>query len=180
MIILLIVGFFYSSPYFRFKEKFIIDILFGASLTFLFRFVASWFIFKISFPPLLPMLALICLKNGGFMLYKGYDRPFLIKSKVRNSITRLSQKTIFITSAVFFSLSIILFVLLCLNYKYIHVNLFGYLPTNFLLLLILFIPPIVIQYLLFFKKINISARYMRVAGFVSLFLMIVVILLALR
>ncbi len=177
---LLLVGFLYSSEYTRFKERVLLDVLFGASLTFLLRFVASWFIFEISFPPLLPMFALVFLKNGGYMLYKGYDRPHLIKSKIKNSITALPEKTTLIISACFFVASIVLFILMCLNSIYLRLGILGYLSIDFLALLILFIPPIIVQYLLFLNKIKIKPRYVRAAGLISLLLVIIIVLIIQR
>lgn len=179
-IMLVLVGFLYSSSHFRFKDKFILDVIFGATLTILLRFVAAWFIFKISFPPLLPMFALVFLKNGGFMLYKGHDRDFLIKSGVKNFITRLSQKTIFITSAVFFFLSIVSFVMLCLNSAYFHIDILGYLPIGFLFLTPFFIPPIILQYFLFFKRMKTGLNSFRTAGLIAMFLLIIIILMLKR
>ena len=177
LIVLLIISFLYSSPYTRFKEKIIVDVVFGASLTFLFRFVAAWLIFENSFPPLLPMFALVFVKNGGYMLYKGYDKPFLIKRGVKNTTTLLSQKTTLIISAVFFILSILFFLLLCLNSIYSNIDILGSLPISFLWLLPFFIPPIIVSYLLFLKKIKISSRRLRVAGFILLLLLITAVLL---
>lgn len=179
LILLLLTGFLYSSGHTRFKEKVVLDVLFGASLTFLFRFMASWFIFSLSFPPLLPMLALVFLKNGGYMLYKGYDKPFLEKLNIKNSITKLSEKSIVIISLACFTLSITFFVLMCLNSEYFKIKSLGSLPIQFLFLLIFFIPPIAIQYLLFFKKIKVPARYMRGLGFLLLLILIMVILILL-
>lgn len=177
LMLLVITGFFYSSEHVRFKEKIGLDILFGATLTFLLRFVASWFIFKISFPPLLPIFALIFLKNGGYMLYKIHDKPFLIKSGISNSITFFSQKTILITSAIFFALSACSFAMLCLNSRYLKIWFLGALPINFLFLLLFFVPPILIQYLLIFEKIKINVRHARVVGFIFLLMLIVIVFL---
>jgi len=171
LVALLLIGFLYSSPHTRFRERIFLDVLFGATLTFLFRFVAAWFIFKISFPPLLPMFALVFLKNGGYMLYKEYDRQFLMERGIKNSITVLPKMTVLVISAVFSALSIVLFAILCL---------FGPLPLGFLWLLPLFAPPILVNYLLFFKKIKISVRRMRAVGFSLLLLLIAIILLMLR
>jgi 4-hydroxybenzoate polyprenyltransferase len=166
--LILLTGFFYSSPYVRFKERVYLDVLFGAILTFSFRFVASWFIFKISFPPLLPLFALAFLKSGGYMLYKEYDRPFLMRSGVRNTITFFSTKSILLSSVIFFCFSILMFMIMCFERS---------LPLRFLWFLILFIPPILIQYLIFFKKITISAKYLRVAGLILLLILAVAVML---
>jgi len=176
-IALAVSGFFYSSRYFRFKEKPVLDVVFGATLTILLRFVAAWFIFSMSFPPLLPMFALVFLKNGGYMLYKCYDRPFLIRAGIKNSITLLKQKTILVLSLVFFVCSIGLFILMCLNSLYLKAVVLGALPVSFLFLLIFFIPPIVIQYLLVLEIVKINPRYFRTAGFISMFIIIAFVFL---
>ena len=111
------------------------------------------------------------------MLYKEYDRPFLEKSGIKNSITALSKKTTLIISAFFFVLSIIFFILLCLDSVYFRIDILGSLPVDFLWLLPLFAPPIIMQYFLFFKKIKIDTRYIRVAGLVLLLLLIVIVFL---
>lgn len=162
---IILTGFLYSWHKTRFKERIILDVLFGATFTILLRFVASWLIFKISFPPVLPIFGLVFLKNGGYMLYKGFDRQFLISLNIKNSITALSKNALAIISGLFFSLSIISFALLCLN---------STLPSQFLILLVFFIPPIVTQYFLFFNKIKTGLAQMRLLGYALMFLIVII------
>lgn len=162
---LLIIGFLYSYPRIRFKEKIILDVLFSSALTFAFRFIAAWFIFKISTPPILPVLALAFVKSGGFMIDKEMDRTLLLKKNIRNSITAISKKTNIIISITLLVLSIIFASLMCLNAQYFQKDFIGYLPQKILFLLPLAIPPIVIIYLKVLNKINIKRKYLRIIGF---------------
>ncbi len=174
LVALLIVNFLYSSKYTRFKEKIILDIFSGGALSFLLRFVAGWFIFKISFPPILALLSLFSAKTAGYLLYKELDRGALNILNIKNSITAISKKTIIIISTVLFSLAIFSFVLMCLNQRYFQLNYLGILPFRFLILLPFAILPIIVIYLSVFKKINTKVLELRVLGFIFLLLLIII------
>ena len=175
IIILLIIGFLYSSKYTRFKEKFILDFLFGATLTYFFRFVAAWFIFSISLPPLLPIIILISAKTGGYLLYKQVDKPFLLSLKIKNTITILSNKTLIIISTFFWLITFLSFFLLCLNSKYLNIKILGSLPIKFLILTPFAFPPLIFIYLYIFDKMKTKMRYLRIIGFTYWILVIIVI-----
>ena len=168
LIILLILffGFLYSSPSARFKERVLLDVLFGAIFTFPLRFIAAWFIFKISFPPLLPILALAFAKGGGYMMYKELDRQFLLEQHIKNSITGISRKNSIIISSLLMFFSIISVFLMCFNSEYLKIGLLGYLPFKFLILLPLAFPPLIVIYLKIFNKINIKNNNLRIIGFI--------------
>lgn len=176
---LLVFGFLYSFPCIRFKEKVFLDILFSSILTFAFRFIAAWFIFKISFPPILPILALALVKSGGFMIDKETDRNLLLEENIKNSITVISKKTNIIISTVFLALSIIFASLMCFNARYFQMDFMGYLPEKILFLFPFIIPPLVIIYLKVLNKINVNRKYLRTLGFLYalLFLGAVLILI---
>jgi len=123
------------------------------------------------------MLGLVFLKNGGYLLYKGYDRPYLQGLNIKNSITFFSEKKIFAVSLTFFLLSILCFVATCINSTYGKIAFLGSLPFAFLWFSIFFVVPIAVQYLLFFKMVRIEARYVRGFGFSLLLLLIVGILI---
>lgn len=173
LLTLLIIGFLYSSKYTRFKEKFILDILFGASFTFFARFMASWFIFSVSLPPLLPLVFLVSVKSGGYLLYKELDYPYLIKTNIKNSITILRKKTKIIISILLWIVSFFSFVFLCFNYKYFKVNILGYLPIRFLFLLLFAIPPLLLVYLSVLGKIKTKIKDLRTLGFIYWILVII-------
>lgn len=82
--------FLYSSPLTRFKERPLLDIVFGAVLSFSFRYFGAWYALSAGTPPLWPLAALISAKCGGFMLYKELDRATLEAQGIRSSITLLS------------------------------------------------------------------------------------------
>lgn len=158
LILLALTNFFYSSKKFRFKEKVILDILFGATFTFLFRFVACWFIFSISTPPLLVIIALISAKSAGYLLYKEVDRSFLKDQNIKNSITIVKKETIIIVSTILW--------LIC------FLSLFF---LKFSVLIPLAIPPLVIIYLSALNKIKTKIKYLRIAGFIYwLFVLIII------
>ena len=174
IVALLITGFLYSSKYTRFKEKVILDVLFGAMLTFFFRFIASWFIFSISVPPLLAVVALVSAKSAGYMLYKEADRTYLLALKIKNSITVVSKKVIIIISALLWFISFFSFIFLCLNSKYFQIEYLGELPFKFLFLTPFAVPPLIVVYLLVLNKIEIQIKYLRIIGFCYWTLVIVI------
>jgi len=175
LVALLIVNFLYSSKYTRFKEKILLDIFSGGALGFLIRFIASWFIFKISFPPILALLSLFSVKTAGYLLYKELDRGALNVLNIKNSITAVSKKTIIVISTVLFSLALFSFILMCLNQRYFQLNYLGILPFRFLILLPFAILPIIVIYLSVFKKINIKVWELRVLGLIFLLLLTIII-----
>ena len=175
LIALLITGFLYSFKFTRFKEKVIFDVLFGATLTSLFRFIASWFIFSISSPPLLVAMALVFAKSAGYMLYKEVDRAPLSVLKIKNSITVASKKTIIIISILLWLISFSSFIFLCLNAKYFQMGYLGELPIKFLFLILFAVPPLAIIYLLVLNKIKTQIRYLRIVGFCYWILVIIII-----
>lgn len=81
--------FLYSSPLTRFKERPLLDVVFGAVLSFSFRYFGAWYALSTGAPPLWPLAALVLAKCGGFMLYKELDRKTLEGASVQNSITLL-------------------------------------------------------------------------------------------
>jgi|GEM_PF-3295930 len=165
LLLLLIVGFLYSSPYTRFKEKILLDVIFGAILTYPLRFFAAWFIFELSFPPLLPIMGLAFAKAGGYMMYKELDRPFFVLQKIKNSITALSKSANILLSSLFWLLAVAAFVLMCLGSRYFRSELWGYLPFRFLSLLPLIIPAIIVTYFKALDRLTMSNNHLRVAGF---------------
>jgi len=175
LVLLLIFNFFYSSCQFRFKEKIIIDALIAGIFTFALRFIALWFVFAISFPPILAILALISAKSGGYLLYKEMDRDFLIKQNIRNTITIFKRNTIVLVSGLLYFLAIISADLMCFNERYFKINILGFLPFYLLLMLPLVLPPILILYLKVFNKINISGRNLRFFGFLYALLIVIIL-----
>jgi len=172
LLLLLATAYLYSSKATRFKEKFILDILFGASLTFLFRFSAFWFVFSYSIPPILAVLGLVFAKSAGYLLYKDLDYKYQPAGRIKNSITILSRKTKVVISVLLWLLALLSFVFLCLNY-YFKIKILGFLPPKFLLLIPFAIPPIIIIYLLLFDKIKIAIKNLRLLGFVYFLLVII-------
>jgi 4-hydroxybenzoate polyprenyltransferase len=164
LLLLALTNFLYSSKKFRFKERFVLDILFGASFTFLLRFVALWFVFSFSFPPLLAILSLVFAKSAGYLLYKDLDNEYLLAAKVKNSITILDKKTKIAVSGILWILVFLSFLLLCLN-TYFKVPFLGFLPFKFFLLIPFSIPPVVIIYFLSFGKIKVAVKALRILGF---------------
>ena len=175
LIILLIIGFLYSSKISRFKEKIFLDVLFGATLTYFFRFIASWFIFSTFFPPLLPIIALISAKTGGYLLYKQIDRPFLMSLNIRNSITIFERKTLITASVFFWIITFLSFFILCLNSIYLNIKFLGSLPIKFLILLPFAVPPLVVIYFSALHKIKTQIKYLRIIGFCYWILVIIII-----
>ena len=159
--LLALTNFLYSSEYFRLKEKFILDILFGAFFTFLFRFCAFWYVFSYSFPPLLAVSALVLGKSAGYLLYKDLDYKYLSANKIKNSITILSKKAKIIISALLWFFAFLSFIFLCFNY-YFKIGFLGSLPISFLLLIPFFIPPILIIYFSVLDKIKIPVKILRI------------------
>lgn len=178
LILLALINFFYSSKKFRFKERFILDILFGASFTFLLRFVALWFVFSFSFPPLFVVLALVFAKSAGYLLYKDLDYEYLLASKVKNSVTILGKRTKIVISVILWILAFLSFLLLCLN-AYFKIAFLGSLPLRFLLLIPFVIPPVVIIYFSSFGKIKVAVKVLRIWGFAYWIMVIMIIMVLL-
>ena len=174
LFILLAVGFLYSSKHTRLKDKFILDVLFGATFTYFFRFLAAWFVFSVSMPPLLPILALVFAKNGGYLLYKQADKPFLLSLQVKNTITVMKKKTLIIFSIFSWIVVFLSFLLLCLNARYIHLKVLGYLPEKFLILIPFAIPPLIVVYFYSFGRLKNNMRHLRILGFIYWLLVIVI------
>lgn len=175
--VLLFINFFYSSKYFRFKEKVFLDILSAGLLTLPLRFVAAWLIFKISAPPLLPILTLILAKTGGYLMYKEIDRNALTLLNIKNSITILSRKTILIFSGLLFIGTILSYLSLIYNGAYLKISFLGSLPVYFLIFIPLMILPIITIYLRVLNKISIKNGHLRNFGFFYLLIVVLSILI---
>lgn len=173
LIFLVAFGFLYSSPWTRFKEKPVLDILFSSFFTFAFRFISAWLIFSTSMPPLLPLFALGFSKSAGFMLYKENDRPALLKNNIKNSITAMNKKLNIIISTSLLLFSLLLTSLMCLNGKYFHINWWGYLPFNLIFLIPLGFLSIIVADLKVAGIINYSIRKLRIIGYLYAILVLV-------
>lgn len=175
--ILLTVGFLYSWPSTRFKEKVILDVVFGATLTYFFRFVGAWIIFSPSFPPLLPLIGLVSAKTAGYILYKQVDRPFLQSFGIKNTITVFSNKSLIAVSVVLWSIALSSFLLMCLNSVYFKIKILGSVPLKFLFLLPVATPPLMIVYFYSFHKTKMDMKQLRAIGFVYWLAVLAIILL---
>lgn len=174
IVLLSLTGFLYSSKLTRFKEKIILDVLFGAGFTFPLRFTAAWFIFSQSAPPLLVLTALASAKIGGYLLYKEADRKFLTDLKIKNSINSFKKQEIILASFAFLFIAFISFVFLCLNY-YFKISILGNLPPSFLWLIPFFLPPILIIYFSVLGNIKTPIKVLRIWGLIYLLLAVAVI-----
>lgn len=166
LLLLALANFLYSSKYTRFKERIILDVIFGASLTFFFRFLAFWFAFTLSFPPVLVLAGLIFAKSGGYFLYKSLDATYLSARGIKNSVTVLNLKGRGIFSAVLFAAAFICFEIICLS---------GILPMKLSPFILFIIPPIIIAYLSYFGKIKTSVKKLRVAGYIYWIIVLIII-----
>ena len=175
LIVILAINFLYSSKITRFKERIVLDVLAGGFLSFSIRFVASWFVFKISAPPFLFLLALIFAKSGGYLLYKEFDREFLNSINVKNSITVLAKNASMPISMFFFVLAVLFFALTCFNGNLFYAPILGFLPRKFLWFLILIIPPLTISYLSAYNIIKADLLTLRRAGFVFWIIAVIII-----
>jgi 4-hydroxybenzoate polyprenyltransferase len=175
LILLLASGFLYSSKYTRFKEKIGLDVLFGASLTFLFRFIAAWFIFSNSCPFLLPMLALVFGKTAGYLLYKGIDREYLLAQNIKNTITSISLGSLLLFSFSFVAMTIFSIGLMFLNSVYFNIGILGSLPVKAITLIPLVVPPLVIIFLQIKRKTKFSNPFLRFCGYIYMLLVTIII-----
>ena len=166
LLMLLLTNFLYSAPYTRFKEKPILDILFGAFLTYPLRFLGGWYIFTNNIPPFLVLISLAFAKSGGYMMYKKIDQKYLSKLNVKNSITLLSKKQFIYVASIFIAFSITSFIFLCLNSAYFKISFLGSLPLNFLYLLPLAAPPLIVMHRQTHQLTKIDNRLLRRIGFV--------------
>jgi len=166
LIVLFIAGIMYSSPAIRFKEKFLLDFLFGATFTYLLRFISAWFIFSISFPPILPILALISAKTGGYILYKQGDAQFLKSLGVKNTATIIKKKETIIFSIFLWIITFISVFFLFINAKYLNIKILGSLPLKFLILSPFAIPPLAVIYLYTLGALKMSIKNLRILGFI--------------
>lgn len=175
---LFLTGFFYSSKNFRFKERNVLDILFGAVFTFFLRFLAAWFIFSGyplgRLPPLFAISALVFAKTGGYLVYKEADRIFLEKLNIKNSITSLKKKTVISLSILCQIIAVLSFVFMCLNSKFFRLNFLGILPMKFLFLIPFVVPPLAVIYLSAIGKIKTKIKNLRILGFVYWALVIII------
>lgn len=174
LLFLALTDFLYSFKYTRFKEKIILDILFGASFTFLLRFVAAWFIFSKGFPSLLPMLALVFGKTDRYSLYKGIDRERLLDQNIKNTITFFSLRSLFIFSFFFLILTIVSIILMFLNLIYFQIDILGSIPIQALFLIPFIVPPIIIIFFQIIKKTKFENSFLRFWGYIYMFLVLVI------
>lgn len=178
LLLLFITGFFYSSENFRFKERIILDILFGAILTFFLRFLSAWFIFSGyplgRLPPLFAISALVFAKTGGYVLYKEADRAYLEKLNIKNSTTLLKKKTVILLSILCWAIAVFSFIFMCLNSEFFGFEILGILPSRFLLLIPFIIPPLIIIYLSVSGKIKTKIKNLRLLGFIYWILVIII------
>lgn len=167
-------AYFYSSQRFRFKEKYILDVLFGAVFTFGFRFLAAWFALA-SFPiPLLALGALICAKSSGYILYKTLDRNALEQARIHNTITSHCPSFNFFLSFLFLLLSMSFVIAMCLLQQS-HPNWLGNLPFSYLFAIPFSLPPILIISLQIFRPTTFRNRTLRTIGFFYLLLVTLLI-----
>jgi len=163
--LLALTDYLYSSKHARFKERVILDVLFGAVFTFLFRFLAFWHIFSFSFPPLLIILALVSGKSAGYLLYKEVDRPFLSAQNAKNSITILKKPAVIFSATLFWAVCLASIILSCLEARY--------LPVKILILLPFALPPLAVIYLSALGKIKTKIKLLRMFGFIYWFFTII-------
>lgn len=140
------VMFLYSVPGLRVKERLGFDVIFGAALTYPLRFAAAWVAFSESFPPLLPLLILPCVKIGGYMLYKGFDRADLIAQGTRNTITFLTRRSLVIVATTCFFLAGLGTLLMIANERW-HIAGFGTLSLGVLWIIPAVLPPFAVAVL---------------------------------
>ena len=176
LVSLLLIAFFYSSNFTRFKEKIVLDVLFGSTFTYFFRFVSAWFLFSFSFPPILPILILVFAKTGGYMIYKEFDRQYLTKLNIKNSITVVSKKTNIALSNFFLILSVFFSVFLCLNSKFFYFSNLESAPIQLLFLLPFVFLPILVADLKALEKIKTDNRLLRNLGSVYTLILIIITL----
>jgi 4-hydroxybenzoate polyprenyltransferase len=173
LLLLSVNNFLYSYQFTRFKNKFILDILFGATFTFAWRFCAFWVAFSYSLPPLLVLLVLVLGKSAGYLLYKDLDYKYLQRKKIKNSITILGKEIKIVTSIFLLFGALLSFIFLCVNH-YWQVEFLGDLPPIFLFLIIFFIPPILIIYLSVLGKIKTQVKTLRIWSLVYWFFVITI------
>lgn len=162
---LFLTNYLYSSPLTRFKEKPLLDILFGAFLTYPLRFLAGWYIFTNEFPPILVLVSLALAKSGGYIMYKALDREYLLALDIKNSITLIPKERLISISSIFIGLSVISYIFLCLNSEYFRIHLLGGLPLSFLLFLPFVVPPLFIAHRQIYYPNKINNRLLRRISF---------------
>lgn len=168
-----LIGFFitayiYSSPYFRFKEKIFLDVLFGAVLTFGLRFLACWFALGSGPVPLAALIALICGKSAGYLFYKMLDRDSLKANSIHNTATLFSA-TILLCVIIFFLIATFSAIIIMAVNPVGRLNWIGNVPFSFIYALPLSIPPLVIVFLQAFHFIHWKQSLLRTIGFFYLF-----------
>jgi 4-hydroxybenzoate polyprenyltransferase len=150
LLLIVIVTTVYSMPPLRFKDRRVLDVLFGGMLTFPLRFVAGWFAFSLTWPPLLPVLALFVAKVAGYLLVKVPDRKEMQLKKVKNSITGLSRVSLIVIASIAGLLAVLSFVVLGLNSIW-HIPYIGELPLVTLYLIPAVTPLFVYEYVFAIK-----------------------------
>ncbi len=174
--LLALTGFLYSSSYFRFKEKYFLDILFGAALTFPLRFLAAWYANMAICPPIIILFALAAVKSAGFMIYKAQDRKYISDTGISNSFVVLSLNWIAAISFALFVFSFAVLLFLYNNPDYMRANGLMPIPDWIIRIMPLFILPIFVAYFKFYKFIKTGTDRLRQIGFVYA---VVIILVAL-
>jgi 4-hydroxybenzoate polyprenyltransferase len=150
LFIIVIVTTVYSVPPLRFKDRPILDVLFGGMLTFPLRFIAGWFAFSALWPPILPVLALFVAKVAGYLLVKVPDRKEMQLKNVKNTITGLSRVSLIVIASIAGLLAVLSFVVLALNSIW-HIPYIGELPLVVLYLIPAVTPLFVYEYIFAIK-----------------------------
>jgi len=163
LIALIVTALFYSAPPFRFKERAVLDVTFGAALTFPLRFIGGWYAFSAAAPPLLPLLGLLLGKSGGYLLYKEFDREDLVAAGIENTTT-MNRKTWNVRMAmILIVLSIAAFLAMGTTVD-LGLPFLGSIPRRALILLPLSIPPLVFMLFQATKVTAFDHRLLRVLG----------------
>ena len=161
---LLVTALLYSTPPFRFKERSVLDVVFGAALTFPLRFVGSWYAFSATVvPPLLPLLGLLLGKSGAYVLYKELDRDDLTAAGIRNTTTMNPKPWNAWIAVTLIALSIAAFLAMVATSD-LGLSFLGSIPRRALILLPLSIPPLLFMFLQATKMTAFDNRLLRALG----------------
>ena len=146
VLLLALANFLYSWPRTRFKDHFLLDIIFGATLTLPLRFVAAWFLYSFTFPSLGVLVVLAAAKSGGYMLYKLLDVETYRSAGVHNSITRYRYTTVLHAGFALIILALAITLVLCLNSVFLILPVLGSAPFEILWLMPATLPTLIILY----------------------------------
>lgn len=134
----------YTMKPFRFKSRKVLDMVSGSMINPIFRYYSGVVLFvpeKILYsqvPPLLPLIFVVGVQLGGYLLYRLFSKKHDLKFKMKSTVALVSERKLKLISYAVLSISCFAYIGLFLNYLMPEkISFLGYLPLQYLAPLII-------------------------------------------